>query len=232
MNMKRIFLTALLAVLCGLLLPTKAAAKVDGVTVKDHQLYALQGEKLKPLTENLELPCSVEVYTNKTFKVGKQGSPRQLKEGQEIRSDGWLLNPDGSIEPVYDHVTMKKGQVYLVRDGDATAIKKPYVFPNGMRVGPRGYGSKLPDGRTRMQDGQLFRLNGTPIQAMDTVTLKQNGVVVQKNGSLIHLSPIQIMGMSDGTRVHGNGLVVKPNGTTIYLQQGQTILVEGAKYTR
>jgi hypothetical protein len=76
-------------------------------------------------------------------------------------------------------------------------------------------------------DGQLFRLDGTAIVPKDTVTLKNGRVVVQRDGSLISLSPVQIMGMNDGTRVRGDGLIQNPDGTTVQLHEGQTILVEG-----
>ena len=52
--------------------------------------------------------------------------------------------------------------------------------------------------------------------------------MVQKEGTLIRLAPVQIMGMNDGTRVRGDGLIQKGDGTTIQLHEGQTILIEGA----
>ena len=83
-----------------------------------------------------------------------------------------------------------------------------------------------------MQDGQLFRLDGTAVAAKDTVTLKNGRVVVQKDGHMITLQPVQIMGMSDGTRVRGTGIVEKHDGTNIQLSEGQTILIDGAYYGR
>lgn len=232
MNINRILLLVWLPIFFGLALPVRALAEVDGATVKDNQVYAIQGDQLEPLTQNLKLPFKVEVYTNGTFKVGKDGKPRQIREGQVVRNDGWLLNPDGSIEPVFDHVMMKNGRVYVVRDGQATALTKTMTFPNGMTLEPNGDGSNLPGGQIRLQDGQLFRLNGTPIQARDTISMKNGRVVVQKNGTLIPLSPVQIMGMDDGTRVRGDGTIWKHDGTTFQLKEGQTILVAGARYGR
>jgi hypothetical protein len=84
----------------------------------------------------------------------------------------------------------------------------------------------------RLMDGQLFRMDGTPVDAKDTATLKNGVVVVQKDGSLIRLAPVQIMGMNDGTRVRGDGQVQKPDGTTSQLREGQTILIEGALLSR
>jgi hypothetical protein len=44
---------------------------------------------------------------------------------------------------------------------------------------------------------------------------------------MIRLTPVQVMGMNDGTRVRGTGVIEKQNGTTIQLAEGQTILIEG-----
>lgn len=232
MNTNRILLVVLLASLSIPIFRARAADNVDGVTVKNQEVYEIQGDKLDPLTQNLKLAFDVEVSTNGTFKVGDDGKERQIQEGQVVRNDGWLLNPNGSVEPVFDHVAMKNGRVYVVRDGESSALSKEMTFPNGMTVNPEGYGSNLPDGRIRLQDGQLFHLDGTPIQAKDTISMKNGRVVVQKSGTLIPLSSVQIMGMDNGTRVRGDGTIWKRDGTTFQLKEGQTILVEGAKYSR
>jgi hypothetical protein len=231
MKTNRILIVILLAVL-GIPVFRATADGVDGVTVKDGDVYSLQGGKLTPLTESLDLPFDVEVNTNGTFKVGKDGKDRQIQEGQVVRNDGWMLNPNGAIQPVFDHVVMTKGQVYVVKDGQSTALDKTMVFPNGMSVDPQGYGSNLPGGVKRLVDGQLFRLDGTPIQAKDTVSLKNGQVVVQKNGSLIPLQSVQVMGMDDGSRIYGSGLIEKRDGQQIKLREGQTILLDGANYGR
>lgn len=230
MNTNRILSVVLFAIFCACSFQVLAANEVNGVTVKDNEVYAMQGDKLELLTNNIELPFDVTVSTNGNFKVGEDGKERKIEEGQVVRNDGWLLNPDGSIQPVFDHVGMKNGQVYVVRDGQAKAITASMVFPNGMSIGADGFGANLPGGRLRMLDGQLFRLDGTPIQAKDTVTLKNGRVVVQKDGTLIPLLPVQMMGMSDGTRVHGNGAIEKHDGTTFQISEGQTILLDGANY--
>jgi hypothetical protein len=204
---------------------------VDSVTVKDAKVYSIQGDQMEILADNLKLPFSVEVSTNGTFTVGS-GKERKLLEGQVLRNDGWLLNPDGSIQPVFDHVVMKGAKVLVVRDGKAEPLAKPMTFPNNLYVAPDG-SCVYPDGaRTRLMDGQLFRLNGTPILSKDTVTLKNGKVVVQKDGSLITLQPVQLMGMNDGTRVFGKGYIEKPDGTKIQLREGQTILLDGALVKR
>jgi len=94
-------------------------------------------------------------------------------------------------------------------------------------VAPDGYCVYSDGGRSRLVDGQLFRLDGTFVPAKDTVTLKNGHVTVQKSGTLVPLTPIQIMGMNDGTRVHGDGFIQRLDGTTMQLREGQTILVDG-----
>lgn len=229
--MKPIFHIILLATICTLSLQAQAGQDADAVTVKDKIAYALNGDKSEALTAELTFPDKVVVNTNGSFKVA-DGKERQLLEGQVLRRDGWLVNTDGSVQPVVDHLGMKAGKVYVVRDGQSTALDASITLPNGMSVGPDGYGSGLPGGRNRILDGQLFRLDGTSIPGKDTVTLKGGQVVVQRDGTLIPLASMQIMGMSDGTRVSGNGSIQKHDGSTFKLREGQTILIEGAVYSR
>jgi hypothetical protein len=227
--MNRIFYKLLLVIACFTSpLLARAGNDVDAVTVKDDKVYSIQGGQMDLLLENVKFPEDVEVTTNGTFTVGT-GKERKLLEGQVIRRDGWLMNPDGSVEPVIDYVTFKGAKVLVVRDGKAVTLTKPMTFPNNLYIRPDG-SCVYPDGSisARLMDGQLFRLNGTPILSKDTVSLIKGQVVVQKDGSLITLKPVQIMGMNDGSRVYGTGLIEKPDGTTLQLREGQTILLNGA----
>jgi hypothetical protein len=143
-----------------------------------------------------------------------------------------LLTPGGSFEPVFDHVAMKEGRVMVVRDGQAGPLAQPLNFPNGAGISPDGYYG-FPNGRReRLRDGEWFRLNGTVIPTKDAATLVNGQVVMQKDGSRIALQPVQIMGMNDGTRVHGDGTIDKFNGPSIKLREGQTILIDGPKMQR
>ena len=217
----------LLAAVGAISVPAQAASLADGVTVKDGKEYSLQGEQLTRLADNLEFSSEVVVTTNGTFKVA-HGKERKIADGQVIRRDGWILNPDGSVEPVFDHVTMQEGKVVVVRDGQAEALAKPMTFPNKLSINPDGSCS-YPDGsRSRLMDGQIFRLDGTPIPTKDTITMKNGRVMVQKEGLLIPISPVQIIGMNDGTSVRGDGFLQKRDGTSSQLREGQTILIEGA----
>ena len=225
-NPNRIICAFLLAIACAPALHAQTDSAVDGVTVKDNEVYSIQGGVLEVLTENLKLPFDVEVITNGSFTVA-DGKERKLEEGQVLRNDGWLLKPDGSMQPVFDHVTMQNGHVIVVRDGEATTLTEPMRFPNNLSIAPDG-SCTYPDGSSsRLADGQMFRLDGTAIPAKDAVTLKNGQVVVQKDGTLIPLSPVQIMGMNDGTRVYGDGRIQKQDGTMTQLVEGQTILIAG-----
>ena len=204
---------------------------MDGVTVKGSIVYSVRGEQLEVLADNVKFPSGVEATTNGTFTVAK-GKERTLNPGQVLRRDGWLLKTDGSVESVFDHVTMKSGQVMLVRDGQSAPLTEPKTFPNGLNIAPDG-NCVYPDGRhLRLVDGQIFGLDGSTIPAKDTISLKNGQVVVQKDGALIPLAPVQVMGMSDGTRVQGDGTIKKRDGTTFQLREGQTILIEGVVTSR
>jgi hypothetical protein len=181
---------------------------------------------LEVLRTPLKLPFEVAVNTNGTFKVAG-GKERKLAVGQVIRSDGWLLNPDGSVQPVFDYVAMQAGKVIVVRDGQVAALTETMSFPNSLRIAPDGTCVYPGSGPSRLADGQLFRLDGTSVPCKDTVTLMNGRVVVQKSGKLIQLMAMQRMGMNDGTVVQGDGFINQRDGTLTQLREGQTVLVDG-----
>jgi hypothetical protein len=220
-----LFCLGLLPVVYGPSLPAQIDDSVDGATLRDGQAYTLRGQELEPLTNVVKLPFEVEVYTNGTFTVAG-GKERKLLEGQIIRRDGWLLNTDGSIQPVFDHVTQQTGQLLVVRDGEPAAISETMTFPNNLTIAPDGWCNYPSGAHARLADGQLFRLDGGSVFAKDTATL-MDGVVVQKDGKLIALHPVSIMGMNDGTKVYGTGFIQLPDGTMFPLQEGQTVFIEG-----
>lgn len=229
--MKRFLLLLLSALFFATAFSVVAAESVAAVIAKKGVTYSWNDGQTAALTEDLMFPDSVQIFTNATFTVA-DGPDRVLKPGQILRRDGWLVGADGSVQPVVDHVVVKEGRVYVVRDGQASQLTAPMNFPNGMTINPDRTGGGLPGGRLRLLDGEVFRLNGTAIQAKDTVTLRNGQVVVQKDASLITLGSAQMMGMSDGTRVFGRGAIQKPDGTVIELREGQTVLVDGAFYGR
>jgi len=231
MDMNKIICLASLIFSGALALQAQTSDSVDSVTVKDKKIYAVRGDQQEVLTDNLKFPLNVEITTNGTFKVG-DGKERKLAEGQVILRDGWLVSPDGSVQPVIDHVVMKAGRVLLVRDGQAAPLTQSLSFPNNTGIDPDGYYVYPGGRRARLNDGEWFRLDGTAIPTKDTATLLNGQVTLQKDGSLISLKPVQIMGMNDGTRVHGDGTIQKFNGETFKLREGQTILIDGPNIKR
>lgn len=229
--MNKIICALLLVAGCASSLLAQSGDSVDSVTFKKEKTYAVRGDQQQAITENFKFPHDVEITTNGTFMVGK-GKERKFSEGQILLRDGWLINPGGSFQPVMDHVVMKEGRVLMVRDGKAEALTQPLTFPNNTGVTPDGYFG-YPDGRqVRLSDGEWFQLDGTPIPTKDAVTLINGKVMLQKDGSLIPLAPVQIMGMNDGTRVHGDGTIEKFNGPSFKLREGQTVLIDGPLFKR
>ena len=218
-----LFCLCLLSGICAPSLHAQSDNAADGVTVKNAKIYNIQGDQLVELTDVEKLPFDVEVSTNGTFKVA-DGKERTLGEGQIIRRDGWLVSPDGSVQPVFDYVAMQGGRVVVVRDGQSTPLATAMAFPNGLTIQPDGTCS----GNSRLQDGQLFRMDGTGIMAKDAATLINGRVVIQRYGSLIDLAPVQVMGMNDATHVYGSGQIQSRDGPTTKMREGQTFLFDGA----
>ncbi len=204
---------------------TPAAPSAEAVTCYTNTSFSLNGNETTPLVDQLALPGDITVFTNGTLQV-KDGKLRNLKEGQILRADGFLVNPDGSTEPVCDHVVMQNAKVWVVKDGEAQALSAPLTLPDGTVIQPDGSYVR-PDGRrSRLVDGQLLTLQGVPIYGLDTITLRNGKTIVYKAGAVIALnSPNQLMGMYDGSRVSAQGLVTFPNGSTLQLAEGQTIAV-------
>jgi hypothetical protein len=226
MFMKRILSTLFLLAMCARALFAQAAAGVDGITAKDGLNYLMRGENLEVLTNSFEFTFDVVVSTNGTFTVAN-GTERRLGDGQILRRDGWLLSPDGSVQPVVDHLAVLEGKMYVVRDGNAMPLAQKMVFTNDLSVTPDGE-CRFPNGTTlRLRDGQLIRMDGSAIPPKDTITLRNGKVVVQKDGKMLTLLRGQVMGMSDGSKVYGDGAIQKGDGPTTKLHEGQTILVDG-----
>jgi hypothetical protein len=231
MNMsKTICLWSLIACFAPSLL-AQAISPADSITFKDNKTYVVQGDQRELITTNLQFPREVEISTNGTFTVGK-GKERKFEEGQVLLREGWLLSPDGSFQPVMDHVIKKEGIILKVRDGQAEKLTQVMTFPNNASVTPDGFYS-YPDGRrTRLNDGEWFELDGTPIPTKDAATLLNGQVVMQRDGSRIPLKMAQKMGMNDGTWVSSDGTIQPPTGPAYKLREGQTVLLVGQNIKR
>lgn len=202
------------------------AADITAVTRKGEQMFIVQDGALAPMTAEVSLPQAIQVFTNGTFTV-EGGAPRPLKDGERLGADGLLLSPDGRLEPVFDHLTLRQGKVRLVRDGQARPLTQTFRFPDGSRLEPDGTLREAGGRLRRLLDGQLLRLNGAPIPVKDTISLQQGRVVVQKDGALLSVAKGRSLMMNDGTKVFGDGTVQRPDGTKYRLVEGQIVTVDG-----
>jgi hypothetical protein len=152
-----------------------------------------------------------------------------LKEGQILREDGFLLNPDGSTMPVCDHLALSGARVMVFKDGDSEALAAPLTLPDASIINPDGTYAHA--GRTsRLVDGQLVTLEGASLAGLDTISFRNGKVVVYKTGAVIPLqSRDVIMGMYDGTRVKGDGFITFHDGTTRQMTEGQIITAPGVR---
>jgi hypothetical protein len=218
----------ILAANAGLLF-AQANFSTEGVICRTNRTLLQRDGEWMPLTIAMTMPGGIKVFTNGTFWV-KEGKPRLLEEEQLLRPDGNLLNSDGSTMPVFDHIAMRGAKVMVFRDGEGKALTDTLTLLDGSTINPDGSYTR-PDGRrSRLVDGQLLTLEGTPLGGLDTISFSNGNVVVYKAGALIRLqSPNVIMGMYDGTRVSGDGWVTFRDGTTTQLAERQTITVEGVR---
>jgi hypothetical protein len=199
----------------------------DTATCRTNRTQFQHGGDCVALTNIMTMPGGIRVFTNCTFRVN-QGKARPLQEGQILRDDGFLLNSDGSVIPVRDHIVMSKGTVMVFKDGEGEALTATLTLPDGTGINLDGSYVRSSGRRSRLADGQLLTLDGIPIRGLDTISMHNGSVVVYKSGALIPLkSAVVIMGMLDGTRVRGDGLITSPNGTTSQLIEGQTITMPG-----
>ena len=201
----------------------------EGVIVRTNRTLLQRGNEWTLLTADMTLPGGIQVFTNGTFRVN-EGKERNLKEGQVLRADGYLLNPDGSVVPVWDHIAMIGARVMVFKDGEGEGLTTALTLPDGSIINPDGSYLR-PNGRySRLVDGQLLTLEGASLAGLDTISFRNGRVVVYKAGALIPLqSPNVIMGMYDGTRVRGDGLITFHDGTTTQLSEGQTMTVPGVR---
>lgn len=217
---------AALAGVASLLVGGFEATAQQRLTRKAGQIVLLQNGGTVVLTNSYTLSPDIQVMTNGTFSV-KGASPRALLEGQILSSDGLLTSTDGSVVPVEDHLAMVRGRPMLIKNGSPEPIKRPMRLEDGTTVQPDGTVTTATGSRTRLLDGQWFRLSGDPIASRDSIKMHNGKVVVQKDGSLLTLTPGRTITMNDGTKVIADGTVVHPDGTREKLKEGQTIQVEG-----
>ncbi len=226
--LRTLALCQVLAVANAGLLFAQPNPSTEAVTCRTNATLLLRGGELTPLTETLRMPGGIEVSTNGTFRV-KEGKSRLLKEGQILRADGYLLQPDGSTMPVFDHIAMSKGRVKVFKDGEGEELSAPLTLPDGSVINADGsywrpagsYGR-----RSRLGEGRLLTMEGAALGGLDTISLRNGKVIVYQSGVFISLQASNhVMGMHDGTRVRGDGSVTFRDRTVTQLTEGQTITV-------
>jgi len=222
--------SCLLAAGLGLALHSVRAA--DPTAVKSVQfkngtvLVTLQSGDTQTATNEITLPEDIKVMTNGVFTV-KGGKKRNLRDRQSLDADGNLTSPDGTVEPVTDHVVMKRGRLMLVKDGESKPATGEIKLADGSRIRPDGTITGA-DGRIRrMLDGQIYKFSGEAISTTDTVTKKDGKVVLQKDGGRVTLKPGQTMMMSDGTKVTADGTVIRPDGSRSKVGEGEILKLPG-----
>jgi hypothetical protein len=210
---------------------TTDASSVQRVTAQDRKLLVSTGGQFTVTTNLVKLPFDIVVSTNLTYRVG-EGKDRPLKDGQVLNADGTLLNPDGTTHPVYDHVTMNRNRILVMRDGDYSPLTGPLKLGDGSQISPDNYLRKPTGERFRLLDGQVFRLSGAAVAGKDTISLVNGQVVVQKDGSSFKVPHGSTLMMNDGTKVFGEGYALKRDGSRVTLVEGQTLTVEGVVVRR
>ena len=225
--MKTIFLChgfALALLSCQLSVAQTSA--IEKVQFKNKQVVILPSGKVLVAPNEVALPFSIVVRTNGTYTV-KDGRARALQEGEILGANGMLVKPDGSIAPVMDHVTMTRGKVMLVKDGQAAELQQTITIADGSSVAPDGKITPRGGSERRLLDGELFQLDGGPLPTRDSITRRNGRVIVQKDGSQLTVGADRSITMNDGTKVMGDGTIIKFNGDRMTLTEGQIFTLEG-----
>jgi hypothetical protein len=229
MNMRVFCFTALLLALPHLILAAPPSAP-ERVQFKGDHVYVLPGGQILEAPDEAKLPFDVVVQTNGTFTV-KDGKKRQLQEGESLGADGMLTKPDGTIVPVMDYVTLSRGHVVVVKDGETSELTSVLKLGDGTAISADGQITPRVGLPRRLLDGELFRLEGGALPTRDSITMQNGRVSVQKDGSKIDVEPGRSITMNDGTKVFGDGTLVKFNGEKMKLAEGQILTLEGV-FTR
>lgn len=203
-----------------------ATNAVDKVQFQGGKILTWPGGKTLLAPDEASLPHAVVVKTNGTFTV-QGGKLRSLLEGESIGKDGTLTKPDGTVQPVVDHVALLRGRVVVVKDGEAGAASAPVKIADGTTIYPDGQVTSRSGTSRRLLDGEVFQLQGGALPARDTITLQGGRVKVQKDGSLLTVEPGRSIMMNDGTKVYGDGKIIKADGTESQLAEGKIVVIEG-----
>ena len=215
------------AVFCGALTAAPLTS-ADKVQFRNGKVLVSQGSAVTEAKEDVALPFDILVKTNGAFTVGV-GKPRHLQEGETLDRDGMLLQADGTIAPVMDHVAMNRGRVMVMKDGESTELKDQLQLGDGATISPDAYLTPRKGTRRRLLDGEVFHLSGGALPTRDSITMQSGRVTVQKDGSALVVESSRSITMNDGTKVFGDGTVISFSGEKSKLREGETIIIQGVQ---
>ena len=193
---------------------------------KDGKVWAGQANKITPLEIDTELPNHIGISTNGTFKVGSY-SPRRFAEGEILDADGMLIDPNGKLAPIIDHVAIDAGRTVSSVNADSAIMGQDIQLGTDKVLTTDRVLLGGEHGWMRVIDGLLFTPDGKTIPARDTITLREGKVVVQKEGTQLAIDSGRSIMMNEGTKVLGDGRVISPDGQATQLVEGQIIIIEG-----
>jgi hypothetical protein len=187
------------------------------------------GNEWEALPDDMTMPGDIRVFTNGNFQID-DSKVRQLKEGQMLRGDGYLINEDGTTMPVPDHIAMKGG-VVIVKDGEEQRPGGTTTLADGTTIDADGQFVRPNGRRSRLRDGQYITLDGSgQIAGLDTITFKNGTVRVYKSGTLIEMNaPNVIMGMFDGSKITAQGVLMGLDGSSRQLADGEMVILPGVR---
>jgi hypothetical protein len=199
---------------------------VDGVQFTRKQVILSPAGTVLKAPDVAALPFGIVVETNGTFTVNK-GKARELQEGDVLGKDGLLIKADGRVMPVMDHVTLNRGRVLLVKDGEATEVRELVQLGDGTIIAPDWKITPRNGTPRRLMDGEFFLLEGNPLPARDSVTMRGGKVLVQKDGTTLEVPANRTIMMNDGTKVFWDGTIVTFDGTRSAVTEGERVILQG-----
>jgi hypothetical protein len=200
------------------------------VTLRDGQAYVVLNNKSTLLEHPLSLTPELTVLTNGVITISGD-TPERLTENRRVSLDGFWLGQDGTFIFFKPHYLMKARMLLFVKSGLFTRVDQDVTFRNGSILRTDGTILTADQRIIRLQDGQMLGLNGDPIPALDHIMIVDGRLVLQKDGSIIPLPEVSLIGMSEGTRLTGTGMIIKPNGDQVALSDGQRLTLAGAAMT-
>jgi hypothetical protein len=203
------------------------AGAIEKVHFKDNKVLIWPGGVVLEAPNEITLPFNVVIQTNGTFTV-KGGKARLLQDGDVLGADGMLIKPDGSVTPVMDHVTLNRGHVVVLKDGEPAEPRDVVQLGDGTILSPDRKIIPRAGLPRWMMDGELFQLEGGTLPARDTVTRQNGRVLVQKDGAMLALDPARSITMNDGTKVLGDGTIIKfLSGERATVSEGEVLVIDG-----